>query len=157
MANNLFGGLGNVLGGVVNELAKSGLAPQDDPNVKLINVQSELSDLRKKETELFAAIGRAAYEANPSGYPQSDAARQVQGEIAAAEEQIKGLEQEIKAAETSESAGNACPSCGYENADGVKFCSECGAKLETAEKFCGCCGAKNEQGTNFCRECGVKL
>jgi len=155
--NNLFGGLGNVIGGIASELAKSGIAPQDDPTVKMINAQSELSNLHKKETELYAAIGREAYGANPSAYAQAEDLGRITGDIATIEEKIRDIEQEIKMAEQAEAEDRMCPVCGAGNADGVKFCQECGTKLEIAGKFCTECGAKNEDGTNFCRECGNKL
>ena len=69
MANNLFGNFGNLgdtLGGLVSGLAKSGLAPKDDPAVKLLNAQSEVSDLQKQEAEILVEIGRQAFAQNPS-------------------------------------------------------------------------------------------
>jgi len=53
------------------------------------------------------------------------------------------------------SAGTvACPSCGKQNAAGVKFCSECGSKMETAKVPCIKCGAQLREGAKFCSECG---
>ena len=56
MANDFLGGLGGLMKGL------SGLMPQDDPNVKILNAQAELNDLQKKETDLYAEIGKAALE-----------------------------------------------------------------------------------------------
>lgn len=43
-----------------------------------------------------------------------------------------------------------CPKCGFENANGSKFCINCGAHLDdvvsqtqAGVKFCGSCGAQN--------------
>ena len=47
-----------------------------------------------------------------------------------------------------------CPTCGTENAAGVKFCAECGTKLVAA---CPTCGTTNGPGAKFCVECGTGL
>ena len=51
-------------------------------------------------------------------------------------------------------AGIACPSCGKQNAPGVKFCSDCGGKMEIAKVPCVKCGAELREGAKFCSECG---
>lgn len=48
----------------------------------------------------------------------------------------------------------ACPSCGKQNAAGVKFCSDCGGKMEVAKVPCVKCGADLREGAKFCSECG---
>jgi Double zinc ribbon/Adenylate and Guanylate cyclase catalytic domain len=47
-----------------------------------------------------------------------------------------------------------CPSCGFENASGIKFCGECGAPLKLK---CSNCGFENASGIKFCGECGEPL
>lgn len=47
-----------------------------------------------------------------------------------------------------------CPSCGKQNAAGVKFCSDCGVKMEATQVPCVKCGAKLREGAKFCSECG---
>src|SRR5688500_11007521 len=47
-----------------------------------------------------------------------------------------------------------CPSCGKQNAAGVKFCSDCGGKMEAAKVPCVKCGAELREGAKFCSECG---
>ena len=47
-----------------------------------------------------------------------------------------------------------CPSCGFENPDGLKFCNECGAPLRMP---CAQCGFANQPQAKFCGECGVSL
>ncbi len=47
-----------------------------------------------------------------------------------------------------------CPSCGKQNAVGVKFCSDCGGKMEVAKVPCVKCGAELREGAKFCSECG---
>ena len=49
----------------------------------------------------------------------------------------------------------ACPTCGKQNAVGVKFCSDCGGKMETAKVPCLKCGAQLREGAKFCSECGA--
>ncbi len=51
-----------------------------------------------------------------------------------------------------------CPSCGKENAQGVRFCNHCGGSM-TAPRHVKCpgCGQENQPGTNFCGGCGAKL
>jgi membrane protease subunit (stomatin/prohibitin family) len=58
---------------------------------------------------------------------------------------------------TAGSAGAAtvpCPSCGKQNASGVKFCSDCGGKMEASKVPCVKCGAELREGAKFCSECG---
>ncbi len=50
-----------------------------------------------------------------------------------------------------------CPACGYENPKGTKFCGGCGTKLPSDKIICPACGHENEQGTKFCNECGTSL
>jgi adenylate cyclase len=47
-----------------------------------------------------------------------------------------------------------CPSCGFENPDGMKFCGQCGAKLGP---YCPQCGFENPSGFAFCGQCGATL
>ena len=47
-----------------------------------------------------------------------------------------------------------CPSCGFENPEGTKFCGECGRSLTNR---CPGCGAENSPQFKFCGECGTIL
>src|SRR6266849_1936231 len=47
-----------------------------------------------------------------------------------------------------------CPSCGYENPAGLKFCNDCGTPLNLR---CGSCGFENAPQAKFCGECGTAL
>lgn len=49
-----------------------------------------------------------------------------------------------------------CPHCNAEVPEGNKFCGNCGRSLIN-EKFCPDCGAKNSPENNFCNACGAKL
>jgi class 3 adenylate cyclase len=47
-----------------------------------------------------------------------------------------------------------CPSCGFENPEGTKFCHECGVSLQTG---CPQCGGENPLSAKFCGGCGISL
>jgi class 3 adenylate cyclase len=47
-----------------------------------------------------------------------------------------------------------CPSCGFENPEGLKFCNDCGAPLRLP---CAQCGFANQPQAKFCGECGAAL
>src|SRR5262245_11533630 len=47
-----------------------------------------------------------------------------------------------------------CPSCEFDNATGMVFCTECGARLQTS---CPGCGFENAPQAKFCGKCGTTL
>jgi double zinc ribbon protein len=47
-----------------------------------------------------------------------------------------------------------CASCGFENADGMAFCTECGTRLQQS---CASCGFENTAQAKFCGKCGMVL
>jgi hypothetical protein len=47
-----------------------------------------------------------------------------------------------------------CPSCEFENPEGLKFCNECGTTLK---RRCTQCGFENVPQAKFCGECGTAL
>ena len=162
--SNIFGGLGGALGGLVSTLAKSGLAPQDDPSVKYINAQTELKDLQNQEDELLLEIGRHAYSQNPSAWPSSSKIELLRNNIATATQKLQQMEAELNAdkqaqeaerlAQEAADAIGRCPSCGEKNAEGVKFCQSCGTRLVAFA--CSSCGAELAPGARFCGVCGSK-
>lgn len=153
--SDLLSGLGG-LGGLMKGL--SGFMPQDDPDVKLMTAQSDLSDLQKQETELYAKIGREALAKSSGQYPELESKlRLVQENLTEAETRLKRAQSEkdaMEAAKRAEDEACTCLSCGTVNPDGTKFCQECGAKLGAVH--CRKCGAALTPGTRFCGECGVK-
>ncbi|MCL2513233.1 MAG: zinc ribbon domain-containing protein [Oscillospiraceae bacterium] len=162
MANDLFGGLGNLgggLGGILGGLAKN-LIPGDTPEGKVFSAQSGLADLQNQETELLLEIGRQAYGQNPSAWPQDAKLKLIMQNIADAQAELdraKAAQEQADAAKAAEDAKGRCPGCGHKNDEGVKFCQECGASLAAAgPKFCVSCGAQLAQGTRFCGECGAQ-
>jgi len=160
MANDLFGGLGNLggaLGGIMSGLAKSGLAPADDPAMKMFGAQSEVSDLKKQEAEILVEIGRQAFAQNPAAWPQGDKLALIRSNLAEAEGKLNAVKNEQEAAEQAKEAADArgrCPACGHSNPEGVNFCQECGGKLGAS--FCVSCGAELAAGIRFCGSCGTK-
>jgi hypothetical protein len=166
MAQDLFGGLGNIgglgdaLGGLMGGLTKSGLIPKDTPEGKLLAAQSDLSDLRAQESELLLAIGRQAYQQNPSAWPEHAKLQLVQQNIAQAEATLSEAQQaqeQSEAAQAAEDAKGRCSQCGYKNPEGVKFCQECGTSLsQGGPKHCTSCGVELAPGTRFCGTCGAR-
>ncbi|MDR3121097.1 MAG: zinc ribbon domain-containing protein [Clostridiales bacterium] len=158
MANDLFGGLSG-LGDILGGIAKS-VVPKDTPEGKLLSAQSELSGLQKQETELLLEIGKAAYERDPSAWPQDGKLKLIRQNIAAAQGTLNAAKSESEAAEAAKAAEDAkgrCPNCGHKNPEGVKFCQECGNPLAAAvPKHCTSCGAELAAGTRFCGECGAR-
>lgn len=156
MANDIFGALGGLMGG----LAKTGLVPKDTPEGKLFSAQSELSDLQRQEGELLGEIGREAYERDPSAWSQDAKLKLIRQNIAAAQAALNEAQQDKEQAEAAMAAEDAkgrCPSCGHQNPEGTKFCQECGQALgAAAAKHCVSCGAEMAPGVRFCGECGAQ-
>lgn len=159
--------MAGLLDGLVKGLAN--FAPQDDPDVKLFNAQSELKELTAKENALYMALGKKLYEEGGKDvYPETAAQlealaadrveiqqrlEQVQAEKAAKEQAAT----EAAAARRASEAGRTCPECGTVNPEGTKFCQECGAKLPGGEKkFCVSCGAELAPGMRYCGSCRAK-
>lgn len=155
MANDIFGGLMKGLGAFM---------PQDDPNVKLFQSQSELSELENKEQELYAQIGKKLYSTIAEQPEYSD----LVAELKFTQKKLQTMKAEIQAAQTIKAEqeqkeqeqvkGRTCPNCETLNPEGVKFCQECGAKLNLSTKIkCLECGAEFPIGTRFCGECGRQI
>lgn len=162
MANDLFGGFGNLggaLGGLMGGLAKSGLVPTDTPDGKLFAAQSELADLQKQETDLLLEIGRQAYEQNPNAWPQDVKLKLIRQNLAAAQAALdtaKQAQEQAEAMKAAEDAKGRCSNCGHKNAEGMRFCGECGSPLAApSPKKCISCGAELAPGIRFCGECGA--
>lgn len=96
--SDLLSGLGGLMKGL------SGFMPQDDPNVQLMSAQTELSNLKKQEAELYAEIGkRAAEQYGLDSFGElSDRIKLVQANIAAALTKLQGLQGEKDAKEKAE-------------------------------------------------------
>ena len=149
MANDVFSDLGGLMKGL------SGFMPQDDPDVQIMKLQSDVSDLKQQEQEIFAQIGRQALASQGAAAfgELADRLKLVQVNLTAAEQKVRALQ----AAKEAKQNAFTCPSCGHENPDGTKFCQECGARLGAGAKaICKSCGAELTSGTRFCGECGAR-
>jgi ribosomal protein L37E len=160
MSKDIFGGLGGGLGELMKGL--SGFMPQDDPNMQILNAQTEVNDLSKQEAELYSEIGKRAVEVyglEPFA-ELSGKLKLVQINLATAKSKLNSLQAEKEAKEKelqAEQNARTCSSCGYENPEGTKFCRECGQKLHGASKnLCVSCGIELAQGIRFCGECGAR-
>jgi len=118
MANDLFGGLMKGL---------SGFMPQDDPDVKLMSAQSDLSDLQQQETAIYADIGRQSLAQFKGRFPELESRLQlVQTNIAESQAQLEAVQAEKKQKEQAEQRTEqqcVCPQCGYRNLEGRKVLS----------------------------------
>ncbi len=155
MSNDLFGGLMKGLGTFM---------PKDDPNVKLFQSQSEISELQNRELELFADIGKKIYPDIKDKDEYADLVVELQftqkklrlAQDALQEAKSVKTEQELK--EQEQLKIRTCPNCDTLNPEGIKFCQECGAKLNQSTKVtCAGCGAEFQAGTRFCGECGSQI
>lgn len=161
MAEDLFGGLGK-LGGLMKGL--SSFMPQDDPNTKIFNAQNELNELKQRELELYAEIGKRVIK-EVSTLPEFaeiidelHSNREKQQKIADKLRQAEEEKKEKELREEEQRASLTCPNCDTINPENFKFCQECGTKLGIALKsLCPQCGTKNPPQTRFCGECGCKL
>jgi hypothetical protein len=157
MANDIFGSLG----GFFDSIAK-GVVPQNTPDSKILNAQSELKNLKAQESEIMEEIGRAAYEANPGAWEQDSKIKLIRENIASAQAELDAATKEKEAetaAKTAQDQAVTCPNpeCGHINPEGTKFCQNCGTKLGAPSKtFCTSCGAELAAGTKFCGSCGAK-
>ena len=153
--SELFGSLGGLMKGLSNFM------PQDDPNTQLFKLQAEVTDLKKKENDLYARLGRAAeaqYGLNGFG-ELADQLRLVQSELAENQQKLNVAKAEAEAREPAAqqaAQSRTCPQCGWENPEGTKFCQECGTQM-SQPSFCPNCGQQNPSGTRFCGGCGTKL
>lgn len=153
MRNDIFGGLGGLVKGL------STLVPQDDPTIKMMTAHTQVSDLKKQEKDLYAEIGKMAiaqYGLESFG-EVADKLKLVQSNLNMATKELDAQKAEQEAKERAAEAvaeATKCPSCGYANPEGTKFCQECGAKLGSLK--CVSCGADLPPGSRFCGECGSR-
>lgn len=164
--------MGNILDGLVKGI--SGFLPQDDPDVKILNTQTELRELSQKEEKIFARLGRAVYNTDGGeSYPEIKMELEIlfnnrhaveERLQAARDEKIlrEKAEAEERARREAEERAHNCPNCGTYNPEGTNFCQGCGTRLVTpaqapaSKRFCPNCGAEVATGYRFCSDCGTK-
>lgn len=151
--------MSSIIDGIVKGVA--GLMPQDDPDVKIFNAQSELKDFSKKEEMIYARLGKQVYETDGGeSYPEIKAEldlltanrQAAEGRLKAAREEKAARERaetEAAARREAEEAARSCPNCGAYNPEGTNFCQECGSRLAqpmqqapAAKRFCPNCGTE---------------
>ena len=156
MASDLFGSLGGIVKGL------SSFMPQDDPGMQEFTAKSEVSDLRRQESEALAEIGRMAVaEQGADAFGEvGNRLKLIQSNLSVAEGKLASVQQAAQEAEAAaKAAADAlrCPSCGWDNVEGTRFCQECGSPLGAAPKaHCTSCGAELAAGTRFCGACGAR-
>ena len=119
----------------------------------------EIKQLEGKIKDKKLEIGAAVYEAYAaSAEPDLQVIGEMCGEIAAFENQIKELEQQLRtegdAPAGSPPESKICPGCGSAEKEGTSFCSQCGHKLD---KSCKNCGESLKPGIKFCANCGTPV
>ncbi len=163
--------MGDILSGLVKGL--SGFMPQDDPDVKIFNAQTEVKETAEKMEKVFARLGKKVYEAGGSeAYPEVKAEldlleanrKAAERRLQEAKDEKAGIErakEEERLHREAEEAAHSCPNCGAYNPEGTNFCQECGTKLgapaPTGKRFCQECGAELPAESRFCGSCGAKV
>ena len=158
--------MGDILTGIVKGL--SGFMPQDDPDVKIFNAQTEVKEFSEKEEKIYARLGRQVYETDGGeNYPEIRAELDLLvANKQAAESRLQAARDEKAALERAEAEEQAhsCPNCGAYNPEGTNFCQECGTRLTqpvqqapAAKRFCPNCGTEVVAGHRFCSGCGTKM
>ncbi|MDL2252621.1 zinc ribbon domain-containing protein [Ruminococcaceae bacterium OttesenSCG-928-I18] len=141
------------------------MLPFNDPEKKYQRAQEKLKELKKREHDVYAEIGRKLYEKNGAGdFPlEVEKLHKIYDERRMAELEVTRLQEEKEARER-QCTGQAydkscrCPSCGAFNTTEVKFCRECGERIAPEkEAVCPDCGAQNPAGTRFCGLCGKRM
>ena len=166
--------MGDILTGIVKGL--SGFMPQDDPDVKIFNAQTEVKEFSEKEEQIYARLGRQVYETDGGeNYPEIRAEldllvankQAAESRLQAARDEKAALERaeaEERARREAEEQAHSCPNCGAYNPEGTNFCQECGTRLTqpvqqapAAKRFCPNCGTEVVAGHRFCSGCGTKM
>lgn len=155
MANDLFGGLMKNL---------TAFMPKDDPNTKIFQTQTEISDLENREQELYVEIGKKVYASicdQPEYREIVQELASIQKRLAITRSELQRIQNEKAEKDRQEKEdlfSRTCSNCEAVNPEGQKYCQECGSKLgRAANNQCPKCGATYPAGTRFCGECGSPL
>jgi rubrerythrin len=125
--------MASLLDGLVKGL--SGFLPQDDPDVKIMNVQTELKELTEREEKVYTRLGRQVYAGGgDENFPDIKAELDLlAGNRASAERRLQEARAEKEARERTAEA---------ETPAATRFCSNCGTELVPGHRFCASCGTK---------------
>ncbi|MDO5844625.1 MAG: zinc ribbon domain-containing protein [Methanocorpusculum sp.] len=109
--------------GFLDELKSAAKSGSDEvkKTVRIGELNVEISDLKKKETEAFATIGKVAVAldgAHKFG-ENGEKLLEIQKQIDEKRAELEQLEPQ----------GNKCPKCGASYTQDMKFCPKCGEKL----------------------------
>lgn len=119
------------MGAFIDSLKTSAKVGADEvkKSMRTNQLQSEISQLEKKQNDIYASIGRMAVESDgleKFGDFGTELAR-LQEEAAAKRTELNELK---PPADGSAACGDGfCKNCGTKYTEGTKFCSSCGAKL----------------------------
>ncbi len=160
--------MGDILSGIVKGL--SGFMPQDDPDVKIFNAQTEIKEINEKIEKVYAKLGKELYlRDGGEGFPQIKseldllvANQNTARERLQAAKDEKAAKERAAAEERAREEACCCPNCGTQNQPGTNFCCECGTRLSqpvqpAAKRFCTNCGTEIAPGQRFCTGCGTKV
>jgi ribosomal protein L32 len=114
----------------------SGFLPQDDPDVKMMNAQTELKELAEKEEKVYARLGRQVYAGEDgANYPE------IKAELDLLTCNRKAAESRLQEARNEKEARKRATETEVPAAT-ARFCSNCGAELTPGNRFCASCGTK---------------
>jgi hypothetical protein len=149
----------------LTETAKTTATTLGAKSAELVTIgklKMEKMQLEGKVKEKKLEIGDQIYSAYLADEePAHEAVRLLCVEIRDLENQIAGLDSQLKANESQAVATGAgvaaplvsCPNCKNQEKEGTAFCSSCGQKLEA--KTCENCRQKLAPGAKFCAGCGT--
>ena len=156
--------MGDKLTGIAK--GSSGFVPQNAPDVKIFNAQTEIRELTEKMEKAYARLGRQVYESDGSEtFPETKTELELLTvNRQKAERRLQEARDEKTARERAEKKETEetiliCPACGAANPKGTKFCQECGIRqpVTATKRFCTDCGTEIAEGNRFCGACGVKV
>ena len=148
----------------LNDFAKN-ITDKTADAIEIGKLNTKINSETAAISELMKQIGAVYYDKYTAGLvPDPDAAEffasidEHKACISEARSEIERIKAENEAAKAAAGAV-ICPSCGFANSHGTKFCQECGTKIEsyTAVKVCPSCGAELSDNVKFCSNCGTKI
>ncbi len=140
--------------------SSQGVMQKTKDTAEIINLNSAISEEKKKIAKLYSQIGEKYYELHAQN-AETDLETFV-SEVTQAKTKIEECSEKIRKLKGVIN----CPKCNKEIKYGTQFCSFCGEKIELPKeaeeeqpkgKVCVSCGASIEEGHMFCINCGTKV